>query len=68
MFERGGGDSFEIAVIEEEVIEDASPDSGWELLGDGVLGWSVKTTGSALLSADLSEEVRRPAVGIRRER
>ena len=56
-FERGGGDSFEVAIIEGEVIEDASPANGWELLADGVLGWSVTTTGSELLSADLNEDV-----------
>ena len=56
-FERGGGDSFEVAVIEGEVIEDANPTTGWELLSDGVLGWSVTTTGSALLSADLTDDV-----------
>ena len=55
--ERGGGDSFEIAIIEDEVIEGASPDTGWELLGDGTLGWSVKTTAAPLLSADLSAAV-----------
>ena len=56
-FERGGGDSFEIAVIEGEVIEDASPDNGWELLGDGTLDWSVKHTGVPLVSADLNASV-----------
>ena len=56
--ERGGGDSFEIAVIEDEVIEGANPANGWELLADGTLGWSVKTTAAPLVSADLSAEVR----------
>ena len=55
--ERGGGDSFEIAVIEGEVIEAASPDTGWELLADGTLGWSVTTTGTPLASADLTAAV-----------
>ena len=56
-YERGGGDSFEIAVIEGDVIESASPNTGWELLGNGVFGWSVTTTAEPLLSADLSAEV-----------
>ncbi len=55
--ERGGGDSYEIAVIEGEVIEAANPANGWELLGDGTLGWSVTTTATPLLSADLSAAV-----------
>ena len=55
-YERGGGDSFEIAVFEGEAIEDVTADT-WELLGDGVLGWSVTTTAEPLLSADLSAEV-----------
>ena len=53
----GGGDSFEIAVIEGEAIEDASPDFDWELLGDGTSGWSVKHTAQPLVSADLSATV-----------
>lgn len=57
MHERGGGDSFEIAVIEGEIIEPASPDLDWELLGDEVLGWSVKHTAAPLVSADLSAAV-----------
>ena len=56
--ERGGGDSFEIAVIDDELIEAADPNNGWELLGDGTFGWSVTTTTRPLLSADLSAEVR----------
>ena len=56
-YERGGGDSFEIAVIDEELIENADPNNGWELLGDGVFDWSVTTTAEPLLSADLSAEV-----------
>ncbi len=61
-FERGGGDSFEIAVIEGDAIADVevdgvSPDNGWQLLGDGVLGWSIKTSGTPLLSADLTDAV-----------
>jgi hypothetical protein len=52
--ERGGGDSFEIAVIDEEALEAASPGAGWQLLGDGALGWEVKTTAAPLLSADLT--------------
>ena len=55
--ERGGGDSFEIAVIEDEFIENASEANGWELLGDGTLGWSVNTTTSPLISADLTATV-----------
>ena len=57
MFECDGGDSFEIAVLDEGVIEDPSPDFGWELLGDGVFDWSVTTTITPLVSADLSAEV-----------
>ena len=53
MHERGGGDSFEIAVFEGEAVEAASPDNGWELLGDETLGWAVKHTGTPLVSADL---------------
>ncbi len=55
--ERGGGDSFEIAVLEGDVIEDANPATGWELLGDDTFGWSVKHTGIPLVSADLSAGV-----------
>ena len=55
--ERGGGDSFEIAVIEDEFMEDANEANGWELLGDGTLGWSVNTTTSPLISADLTATV-----------
>ena len=56
-YERGGGDSFEIAVIDDEVVENANPDNGWELLSDGVFDWSVTTTSEPLISADLSAEV-----------
>lgn len=55
--ERGGGDSFEIAVLNEDVVEDANPANGWELLGDGTFGWSVKTTAAPLVSADLEAAV-----------
>jgi hypothetical protein len=55
--ERGGGDSFEVAVIEDAVIEAADPATGWELLGDGTLGWSVTTTTAPLVSADLTATV-----------
>ena len=57
MHERGGGDSFEIAVIEGEVVEAADPAFDWELLGNGTLGWEVVHTGIPLVSADLSAEV-----------
>ncbi|MEZ6120765.1 MAG: hypothetical protein R3C28_29890 [Pirellulaceae bacterium] len=55
--ERGGGDSFEIAILNDAVLEDANPANGWELLGDGVYGWSVTTSAAPLASADLSAEV-----------
>ena len=51
--ERGGGDSFEIAVLDDGVIEDASPDTGWELLSNGTFGWEVTHTGTPLVSADI---------------
>jgi|GEM_PF-1930754 len=38
-FERGGGDSFEVAILDELV--GANDPSGFEILGDGVLGWEV---------------------------
>lgn len=38
-FERGGGDSFEVAIIDELV--GSNDPSGFEILGDGVLGWEV---------------------------
>ena len=57
MHERGGGDSFEIAVIEGEAVEAADPAFDWELLGNGTLGWEVVHTGIPLVSADLSAEV-----------
>ncbi len=57
MFERGGGDTFEIAVTDDEAIENANADS-WELLGDGAFGWAVTHTGLPLVSADLNDEVR----------
>ncbi|MCA9201174.1 MAG: hypothetical protein KDA87_26720, partial [Planctomycetales bacterium] len=56
-YEAGGGDSFEVAIKEGAFVEDADPNNGWELLGDGTLGWSVKTSGSPLVSADLSATV-----------
>ncbi|MEZ6120760.1 MAG: hypothetical protein R3C28_29865 [Pirellulaceae bacterium] len=56
-YEAGGGDSFEVAIKEGAFVEDADPNNGWELLGDGTLGWSVKTSGSPLVSADLSAAV-----------
>jgi hypothetical protein len=52
--ERGGGDSFEIALVEGDSLEAANPATGWELLGNGTQGWSVTTTAAPLLSADLS--------------
>ena len=55
--ERGGGDSFEIAVLDEAIVEDASPDTGWELLADGTFGWKVTTTTRPLVSADLVASV-----------
>ncbi|MCA9170157.1 MAG: PEP-CTERM sorting domain-containing protein, partial [Planctomycetales bacterium] len=57
MHERGGGDSFELAIIEGELLEEASPDTGWELLGDGTLGWTVKHTAAPLVTADLEASV-----------
>ncbi|MCP4194550.1 MAG: PEP-CTERM sorting domain-containing protein [Planctomycetaceae bacterium] len=56
-FERGGGDSFEIALLDDEILEDASPANGWELLGDGTFGWKVTTTTAPLISADLNASV-----------
>ncbi len=61
-YERGGGDSFEIAVIDEELVETPNADEGWVLLGDGVFDWSVTTISDPLLSADLSAEVVAPQV------
>ncbi|MEZ6117393.1 MAG: LamG-like jellyroll fold domain-containing protein [Pirellulaceae bacterium] len=52
--ERGGGDSFEIALLDEDILEDPNPANGWQLLGDGTYGWSVKTEAAPLLSADLT--------------
>lgn len=49
MHERGGGDTFEVAIIEGEAVEAASPDTGWELLGDGVLGWQVEQAEAPLV-------------------
>ena len=54
MHERGGGDSFEIAVLDEAFLDTGvSEANGWQLLGDGVFGWSVTTTTEPLVSADL---------------
>ncbi|MCA9214326.1 MAG: hypothetical protein KDB27_14740, partial [Planctomycetales bacterium] len=58
MHERGGGDSFEIAVLNDSVVEDASPATGWELLGNGTFGWEVTHTGTPLVSGDIDGEVR----------
>ena len=52
--ERGGGDSFEIAVLDASLLETPNADNGWKLLGDGVFGWSVVSTAEPLLSADLT--------------
>lgn len=57
MHERGGGDSFEIAVLDDEFLEAANPASGWELLADGVFGWEVKHEGIPLVSADINAAV-----------
>lgn len=54
--ERGGGDSFEIAIINGKSIEDANPANGWALLGDGTFGWEVETTAAPLIAADLTAE------------
>ena len=45
MYERGGGDSFEIAIRDAAggSSSSVSPSGGWQLLGDGVLGWSAST-------------------------
>ncbi len=61
-FERGGGDSFEIAVIEGDAIADVEVDGavqihGWQLLGDGVLGWSIKTSRDPAVKRDLTDAV-----------
>ncbi|MEZ5324762.1 MAG: discoidin domain-containing protein [Verrucomicrobiales bacterium] len=42
-FERGGGESFELAVRDSSAgTNDAvDPANGWELLGDGTFGWSI---------------------------
>ena len=56
-YERGGGDSFEIAVLDETRVEAANPANGWELLADGTFDWSVTTTAEPLLSADLTATV-----------
>ncbi len=57
MHERGGGDSFEVALIEGEVTGGASAAAGWTLLGDNTEGWDVTHTGNPLISADLSAKV-----------
>ena len=38
-FERGGGDSFEVAILDD--LAGANDPLGFEILGDGVLGWQV---------------------------
>ncbi|MCA9215930.1 MAG: PEP-CTERM sorting domain-containing protein [Planctomycetales bacterium] len=52
--ERGGGDSFEIAITEGDAGSETPNPGGWELLRDGTLGWEVKTDAAPLLSADLA--------------
>ena len=57
MHERGGGDSFEIAVREgdnDDDILEAANTTDWQLLGNGTLGWEVTTTAAPLVSADIS--------------
>ncbi|MEX2186391.1 MAG: lamin tail domain-containing protein [Pirellulales bacterium] len=45
MYERGGGDTFEIAIRNAAGGSSASVGAadGWQLLGDGALGWTVST-------------------------
>ncbi|MFC1759275.1 LamG-like jellyroll fold domain-containing protein [Planctomycetota bacterium] len=57
-FERGGGDSFEIAITEGDVLDEAPNTADWELLADGVLGWEITTSAAPLISADLSAEAK----------
>ncbi|MCA9170156.1 MAG: hypothetical protein KDB23_20910, partial [Planctomycetales bacterium] len=58
MHERGGGDSFEVAIIDGEAVEAASPDLGWEILADGTFGWSVSPTDVTLASGEINAETR----------
>ena len=60
MHERGGGDSFEIAITEGDVLDEAPNANDWELLADGVLDWEITTSAAPLLSADLSAEANFP--------
>jgi hypothetical protein len=48
MHERGGGDTFEIAVINMKEIAAANRRT-WQILADGTFGWSVKTDAIAAL-------------------
>ncbi len=57
MHERGGGDSFEIALTPGEVTGGASEAAGWKLLTDNTNGWDVTHTGNPLVSADVSATV-----------
>ncbi len=45
MYERGGGDTFEIAIRDAAGGSSSSVNAtnGWQLLGDGALGWAVST-------------------------
>ena len=64
-FERGGGDSFEVAILNEALDGDtlatnpgANEADGWELLADGTFDWSVTTEAAPLVSADIAAEAR----------
>ena len=59
MHERGGGDSLEVAIINADDWSGGfNIDEGWQLLGDGVMGWGVSTDKTGEISVaggDLGE-------------
>ncbi len=57
MFERGGGDSFEVA-IRAGHHNNAVSAADWTLLSDGALGWSVKSQLTDVVQTDLETEMR----------
>ncbi len=57
-YERGGGDSFEIAIRSGTQQDNGIDTNLWQLLGNGVLGWSVNTADTAGQKTDVLSQMK----------
>lgn len=57
-YERGGGDSFEIAIRSGTQQDNGIDTNVWQLLGNGVLGWSVNTADTSGQKTDVLSQMK----------